>query len=163
VFGKCPRACRSHSSLRHVYWARKFHGVGFISPSSQHDMPSFDVSYNIRIRYTRMGGLCSSSLILTAEDLHLPVGVYFSHLQTCILIALRGGSAVSGNLRGHVGLPVLLWLYISFWGGRTPWTGDQPVARPLPTRKINAHRHPCLEWDSNPRLQCLSGQRQFTL
>jgi hypothetical protein len=22
---------------------------------------------------------------------------------------------------------------------RTPWTGDQPVARPLPTRRINAH------------------------
>jgi hypothetical protein len=40
--------------------------------------------------------------------------------------------------------------------GRTPWTGDQPVARPLPThrttqQRINAHRHPCLECDSNPR------------
>jgi hypothetical protein len=39
--------------------------------------------------------------------------------------------------------------------GRTPWTGDQPVAKPLPTHteqhkhRINAHRHPCLEWDSN--------------
>jgi hypothetical protein len=29
--------------------------------------------------------------------------------------------------------------------GRTSWTGDQPVARPLPT-----HRHPCLECDLNP-------------
>jgi hypothetical protein len=32
---------------------------------------------------------------------------------------------------------------------RTPWTADQPVARPLPTdtttqNRINAHRHPCL-------------------
>jgi hypothetical protein len=27
--------------------------------------------------------------------------------------------------------------------GRTPWTGDQPVARPLP-----AHRHPWLKWAS---------------
>jgi hypothetical protein len=25
----------------------------------------------------------------------------------------------------------------------------------------NAHRHPCLEWDSKPRSQCLSGRRQF--
>jgi hypothetical protein len=25
--------------------------------------------------------------------------------------------------------------------GRTPWTGDQPVARPLLTNRINAHRH----------------------
>jgi len=27
--------------------------------------------------------------------------------------------------------------------GRTPWTGDRPVARPLPTQDT----HPCLEWD----------------
>jgi hypothetical protein len=26
--------------------------------------------------------------------------------------------------------------------GRTPWTGDQPVARPLPTHRINADRVP---------------------
>jgi hypothetical protein len=36
--------------------------------------------------------------------------------------------------------------------GRTLWTGDQLFARPLLTHrttqtKINAHRHPCLEWD----------------
>jgi hypothetical protein len=35
--------------------------------------------------------------------------------------------------------------------GMTDWTGDKPVARPLPTHRIKAHRHPCLEWDSNPR------------
>jgi hypothetical protein len=27
--------------------------------------------------------------------------------------------------------------------------------------RINAHRHPCLEWDSNPRSQCSSGRRRF--
>jgi hypothetical protein len=27
--------------------------------------------------------------------------------------------------------------------------------------RINAHRHTCLEWDSNPRSQCSSGRRQF--
>jgi hypothetical protein len=27
--------------------------------------------------------------------------------------------------------------------------------------RINAHRHPCLDWDSNPRPQCLSGRGQF--
>jgi hypothetical protein len=43
--------------------------------------------------------------------------------------------------------------------GRTPWTGDRPVARPLPTRRItqtqnkHTHRRPCLERDSNPRSQ----------
>jgi hypothetical protein len=42
--------------------------------------------------------------------------------------------------------------------GRTPWTGDQPITRPLPTHRINEHRHPCIEWDSNPRSHC---DRQF--
>jgi hypothetical protein len=27
--------------------------------------------------------------------------------------------------------------------------------------RINAHRYPCLKWDSNPRSQCLSGLRRF--
>jgi hypothetical protein len=38
-----------------------------------------------------------------------------------------------------------------FTDGMTPWTGDQPVARPLPEHRINAYRHPCLEWDSSAR------------
>jgi hypothetical protein len=49
--------------------------------------------------------------------------------------------------------------------GRTPWTGDQHVARPLPTHRTtqtqNKRRHPCLEWDSNPRSQCSSRRNQF--
>jgi hypothetical protein len=45
--------------------------------------------------------------------------------------------------------------------GRTPWSGDQPVARLLPIQRINSHRHPCLEWDSNPKPQCSSGRRLF--
>jgi hypothetical protein len=36
--------------------------------------------------------------------------------------------------------------------GRTPWTGDQLVARPLPTHRIR---------DSNPRSKCSRGRRQF--
>jgi hypothetical protein len=45
-----------------------------------------------------------------------------------------------------------------------------PVIRPSQGRylhtgqhkhRINVHRHPCLKWDSNPRSQCLRGQRQF--
>jgi hypothetical protein len=45
--------------------------------------------------------------------------------------------------------------------GRTPSTGGQPVARPPPTHRIKAHRHPCLELDSNLGSQCSSGRRQF--
>jgi hypothetical protein len=58
-----------------------------------------------------------------------------------------------------------LFLYIV---GRTPWTGYQPVARPLPTHrttqtqnKRTQYRHTCLEWDSNPRSQRSSERRQF--
>jgi hypothetical protein len=47
--------------------------------------------------------------------------------------------------------------------GRTPWTGMSPSqGRYLHTEqhrhRINAHRHPCLEWDSNPPPQCSSGE-----
>jgi hypothetical protein len=40
--------------------------------------------------------------------------------------------------------------------GRTPWTSDQPVARPLPTHRTqthnkSTHRYPCLEWDPSVR------------
>jgi hypothetical protein len=57
---------------------------------------------------------------------------------------------------------ICLWLYslcgpwplfnflILITVGKALWTGDQLVARPLPTHKINADTHPCLEWDSNP-------------
>jgi hypothetical protein len=81
----------------------------------------------------------------------------------------------------------LLYIYLSIYGstvllldlgrffsivilytvGRTPWERDQPVVRPLPTHRItqtqkkSTHRHPCLEWDSNPRSQLSSELRQF--
>jgi hypothetical protein len=51
--------------------------------------------------------------------------------------------------------------------GRTPWTSDQPVARPLPkhtttqTQYKGTHRHPRLEWDSNPRSQHSSERKHF--
>jgi hypothetical protein len=52
------------------------------------------------------------------------------------------------------------WL---FTDGRTPWTGDQLVARPLPKqRKTHTHiKHPFPDWDSNPRSRPPSERRQF--
>jgi hypothetical protein len=51
---------------------------------------------------------------------------------------------------------------------RTPWTGDQPVTRPLPTHrttqtqnKRTQYRHPGLECDSNPLSQRSGKRRQF--
>jgi hypothetical protein len=64
-------------------------------------------------------------------------------------------------------LAVFFFSFLPFYTvSRTPCTGDQPVARPLPTHRtaqhrINAHRHPCLEWDSKPRSQCSNGRRRF--
>jgi hypothetical protein len=40
--------------------------------------------------------------------------------------------------------------------GRYPHTGQNKHKQ-----RINAHRYPCLEWDSNPRSQCSSERRQF--
>jgi hypothetical protein len=62
-------------------------------------------------------------------------------------------------LQPFVGPWPLLQLHNHFYTvGRTPCTGDQPVARVLPKHRAththnNAHSHPCLEWGSNPRSQ----------
>jgi hypothetical protein len=74
---------------------------------------------------------------------------------------------------------IYLWLYspCGTWSlfqflnlytvSRTPWAGNRLVARPLPTHRrtnrINAHRHPCLEWNSNPRFQFSSWRRLLFL
>jgi hypothetical protein len=57
-------------------------------------------------------------------------------------------------------------IYDSIWTfGRIPWTGDRPIARPLPTQdnttQKNADTHPSLERDSNSRSQCSSDRRQY--
>jgi hypothetical protein len=76
-------------------------------------------------------------------------------------------------------LSVCLWFYSPLFGIgqflsflilytvlRTLRTGDQPVARPLPTYKTTQtknkpHRYKCLVWESNRRSQCSSERRQF--
>jgi hypothetical protein len=64
--------------------------------------------------------------------------------------------------------PLLQFRNLFYTDGRTPWTSDQSVARPQPTHrttqnriKAHTHRHPCFEWDSNPRTQRSSERRQF--
>jgi hypothetical protein len=58
-----------------------------------------------------------------------------------------------------------LWIYQTI--GRTPWTGDRPDARPLPTQdkttQRNADTHPCPEQDSNLRSQHSSDRRQYLI
>jgi hypothetical protein len=63
--------------------------------------------------------------------------------------------------------PGVFSFIIFFTQSRSPWTSDQPVARPLPTERTtqtqnkSTHRHPWLEWDSNPRSQLWREPRQF--
>jgi hypothetical protein len=55
--------------------------------------------------------------------------------------------------------PLLQFRNLLYTVGRTPWTGGQPVARPLLTHRTTqtqnerTYKHPCLEWDSKPRSQ----------
>jgi hypothetical protein len=67
-----------------------------------------------------------------------------------------------------VGLGHFFSFLILYTVGRTPWTRDQPFARPLPTHRTTQTqnkrtqcRHPCLQWDLNPRFQHSSERRQF--
>jgi hypothetical protein len=53
--------------------------------------------------------------------------------------------------------PLLQFRTLLYTVGRTPWTSDQPVARPLPTHRTtqtqnNAHRHPAASaiWTHDP-------------
>jgi hypothetical protein len=71
-------------------------------------------------------------------------------LSTCLSMALQP----------FVGPWPLSGFLILYKVGRTPWTGDQPVSMPPPTRrttqtqnKRTQYKHPCLEWDSKPRSQ----------
>jgi hypothetical protein len=65
--------------------------------------------------------------------------------------------------------PLLQFRNHSYTDGRTPWKSDYPVARPLPTHRATltqnkrTHRHPCLEWISNPWFRHSSERRQFML
>jgi hypothetical protein len=66
-----------------------------------------------------------------------------------------------------LGLGRFFSFLILYTVGRTPWTGDQSAGRPVTTHRTQTqnkrthYRHPCLEWDSNPRSQRPSERRLF--
>jgi hypothetical protein len=61
-------------------------------------------------------------------------------------------------------LAIVLRSVILYTGGRTPWTGDQPVARPLllhrttQTQNKHSHKHP---WNTVTNIRALSGIRTY--
>jgi hypothetical protein len=110
------------------------------------------------------------------------LSLWSSHLKSVITFFSRINPAHCFLLDfTNYTLLLLPWLYCPLLGlgrffrflilytvGRTPWTVDQPVARPLPTHrtthtqnKRTQYRHPCLDWNSNPWLQRSSERRQF--
>jgi hypothetical protein len=65
--------------------------------------------------------------------------------------------------------PVWSWTGLLYTAGRTPWTEGGGIS-PSQGRylhagqhkhRINIYKHPCLQWDSNPRFQRWSGRRLF--
>jgi hypothetical protein len=124
---------------------------------------------------TRATAVGSRRQTASAMARPLPTEDIFCNSSSCfICVTLISLTSVSTNKCIQTLHIIHLWLHSPFLGpwplfsflifytiGMTPWTGDQPVARPLPTHRTNAHRHPCLECDSNPRSQCLSARRRF--
>jgi hypothetical protein len=112
--------------------------------------------------------IISSSLQRFPSSLHVIFQQHF--MCTCFLHAYFWSC-----------LSIHLWLYrplldlgcffsflILYTVGRTPWWGissSQGCYLHMGQHKhrINAHRHPCLEWDSNQLSQHSSGRRQFML
>jgi hypothetical protein len=83
---------------------------------------------------------------------------HWSHILP-ICLSIYGSTAL-------VGLGRFFSFLILHTVGRTFWTGVRPSeGRYLHTgpqeHRINEHRHPCLECDSNPWSQCSSGWRRF--
>jgi hypothetical protein len=73
-------------------------------------------------------------------------------------------------LQPFVGPWPLFHFLILYTIGRTPWTGYQPLAKALSTHrttqtqnKYTQYRHPCFEWNSNPRSQRSSERRRSCL
>jgi hypothetical protein len=86
-------------------------------------------------------------------------------LTNCAILLLKQYSFIHQCLYSPLLGPGLIFIFVV--DSRTPWTSDQPVARPLTTHRSTqtqskrTHRHPCLEWDSNLRSQRSSEWRQF--
>jgi hypothetical protein len=90
---------------------------------------------------------------ITPWNLMMTFFVYFSSPQSLLesrlipLSFINLPILVPFSLYGCKSLRTLAAFSVSesYAVGRTPCTGDQPVTRPLPTHRIDAHRYPCLE------------------
>jgi hypothetical protein len=83
--------------------------------------------------------------------IHTTLPIY---LSICLSVCLPVYLSIYGSTALFVGL----WLFFQFLNPihsrQDSLDGDGPIVRTLPTHRLNAHRHPCLKLDSNPRSQC---------
>jgi hypothetical protein len=166
-----PPVLQLLKNLPTIYGIRRFITV-FTRVSSIQSVPS----HSIPLR----------SILILSSNLRLciPSGLFPSGFPTKILYALFLLISNIGHLdRDRSTLTIYLSIYLSIYrycrpwplfrflnlytDGRTPWTEDVPVVRPLSTHRTTqtqntqTHRHPYFEWYSNPRSQRSSGRRRF--
>jgi hypothetical protein len=105
------------------------------SNSSQQPLPSVIPTLMPPILYCLTAYVLKICLYIHGSTALVDPSCLFSFLIYTKLVGLLGGE-------------------ISPSHGRYLYTGQH-------RHKINAHRHQCVEWDSNPLSQCLSGRRWF--
>jgi hypothetical protein len=101
---------------------------------------------------------------------NLSIYLLSSYLSVCLSLSIQPSVHPSINLSMALQSFVWPWALFQFLDllqsvgslgrvispsqGRDLHTGQHKL-------RINAHRHPCLKWDSIPRSQCSSDRRQF--
>jgi hypothetical protein len=131
-----------------------------ISPQFLQHCPTFRFFYivsrrwNSKVQKCFFSPTCSTrvpkNVPFILSDIYLSIYSCCSHFEHRASVK-RFVSLQFLNLRQSVGL---LGRGISPSQGRYLHTGQHK-------RRINAYRHPCLEWDSNPRFQRSNGRRHF--
>jgi hypothetical protein len=119
----------------------------------------FSTIWNVAIRSLHAPN--SSSLI------HRNPTLSFHFIKIWSIIRRKATDTILMAIQSFVGpWPLLqsLYLFAQSVGllvqGISPSQGRY-LHRGQHKHRINAHRHPCLKWDSNPRSQCSSGKRGF--
>jgi hypothetical protein len=120
--------------------------------------PEALLCYYITRERTRQSNFQSSCFIIRKSPVIFSTRRPVSSLKSSVAF-LSPSKQVLESVYGSTILLLHLSRFFSFLilytVGRIPWAGDEPVER------INAYRHLYLEWDSSPRSQRSSEQRQF--
>jgi hypothetical protein len=85
------------------------------------------------------------------------VSFFFISLSLCFLLLPLRSLGHPWNALFHFSFLFLGQSIGLLGGGISPSQGRYPYKH-----RINTHKHPCLEWDSNPWSQCPRERRRFT-